>query len=146
MGWLYWKVEFCSLEFALKIVFFVSIVVSVELKRRHYFWSKRAVLIHVLHFEFVPFSLPSFFKFCKANGSVSCSSVNLTSLEPHYRKKKKKKKKRDLFTRLWRCSGYIHPLISKAGWAHSLSLSCQKFCDPTTSTTHKMSSALWSWV
>ena len=40
--WLRWKIVFCSWEFALSnsvIVLFVSIVVSMEINRRHYFRS-----------------------------------------------------------------------------------------------------------
>jgi len=40
--WLCWRIAFCSWEFALSnsvIVLFVSVVVSMEIKRRHYFRS-----------------------------------------------------------------------------------------------------------
>jgi len=40
--WLCWKTAFCSWEFSLStsvIVLFVSVVVSMETNRKHYFWS-----------------------------------------------------------------------------------------------------------
>ena len=40
--WLYWKTVFCSWEFALSnsvIVLFVAVAVSMEINRKHYFWS-----------------------------------------------------------------------------------------------------------
>ena len=39
-----WKIVFCSWEFALSnsvVVLFVSVVFSMEINKRHYFWSKQ---------------------------------------------------------------------------------------------------------
>ena len=44
--WLYWKILFCSWEFALwngVTVLFVLVVVSMEINRRHYFWCNLSV-------------------------------------------------------------------------------------------------------
>jgi len=48
LWWLCWKIVFCSWVFPLwncVIVFFVSVVLSMEINRKHYFWSN----LHVLY-------------------------------------------------------------------------------------------------
>jgi len=47
-NWLHWNIVFCSWKLSVLcsvIVLFVSIVVSMEINRRHYFWSN----LHIVH-------------------------------------------------------------------------------------------------
>ena len=47
-GWWLWKIVFCSWGFALSsdvIVLFASVVVAMEINRRHYFWSDLRILL-----------------------------------------------------------------------------------------------------
>ena len=60
--WLHWKTVLCSPEFALSssvIVLFLSVLVSMETSRRHYFWNIQRTFSYVRyhHFNDISFSM-----------------------------------------------------------------------------------------
>jgi len=54
--WVWWKIVFCSWEFAVSntiTVLFVSAVVSMKVNKKHYSWSNLPIILHQPQFEAV---------------------------------------------------------------------------------------------
>ena len=80
-----WKLVFCSWEFPLSnsvTVLFVSVVVSMEINRRHYFWNDLCTIVNITRKSIKLFSSECHNCFCLVFRATCYGFLWLNSISP----------------------------------------------------------------